>query len=374
MKKVISIILIVVMLSSIFVVYAEDADTSTKSQVPSSMSFTVDEAVEYALENNRDIIIQDINIERAEVSSDKTIFETNKYADYEAVNKKMRDLGVHRRSGKLYTDKAMWNKEITINEIKYNVTKKYYDLFKAAEMVEIANNGLILAKDVYDQSVLKHKLGTISSQQLLFSESELKQSESNLDKAKLAFELQRMNFNTELGLPLTTNIQLISRISYSKQKEVDLESSVKEAMENNAMLKALEEGYEISKLSLEAISVKYPSNTFNYKEQKINSEEMLKKLEDVRNNVEFQVRSSYLTAKSEESQIETYEKLVEKAENMYNISLLSYDVGVSTANDVASARIGLMNAKTELLNKIHAYNTALLDFEYSMGLGKIKLD
>lgn len=374
MKKFISITLIIMLLSSIFIVYAEDVETPTKPQVPKAMSFTIEEAIQYALDHNRDIKIQDIHIEKAEIGSSKTIFETNKYADYEIVNKRLRDLGVARRAGKLQTDIAHWNKDITINEIEYNTTKIYYDLFKAKEMVSIAEEGLALAKNVYDQSILHHKLGTISSQQLLFAETELKQAESNLDSAKLGYEIQKMNFNDELGLPLTTSIQLKSNISYTKHADIDLEGAVKEGFENNAMLKVLQENYEISKLTLEAISIKYPSNTFNYKEQDAQIEETLKNLEKSKNMVEFQVRSSLLIAETEGKQIDTYKKSVEKSENIYRLSLLSFDVGEITVNDVASSRIGLMNTKAELLNKIHSYNIAMLDFEYSKGLGKAKIN
>lgn len=374
MKKTISIILIVLMLSSIFVVYAEDTKTPTQTQVPKTMSFTVEEAVQYAVDHNRDIKIQDIYIEKAKVGSSKTIFETNKNAEYEVVNKKLRDLGVARMAGKLQTDIANWNKEITINEVKYNTTKMYYDLFKTSEMVNIAESGLTLAKNVYEQGVLKLKLGTISSQQLLFLETELKQAESNLDNAKLGYELQKMSFNNELGLPLTTDIQLKSRISYTKHKEIDLENSVNEGFKNNGMLKVLQENYEISKLTLQAISVKYPSNTFMYKEQDVKTEETLNNLEKSKNKVEFQVRSSLLTAENEEKQIDTYNKSVEKAENIYRLTLLSFEVGESTVNDVAKSRIGLMDTKVQLLNKIHSFNNAMLDFEYSTGLGKAKLN
>lgn len=383
-------ILIVMMLSSMFIVYAEDVediedteteetteteeDTEEEPQMPKVMSFTIDEAIQYGIEHNRDIKIQDINIEKAEIGSSKTIFETNKYADYEIVSKKLRDLGVARKAGKLQTDAAHWNKEITINEIEYNITKKYYDLLKTEEMVDIAREGLELANNAYDQSVLKHKLGAISSQQLLFSETELKQAETNLDNAILGYEIQKMSFNDELGLPLTTDIQLKSRISYTKTQETNLESAVKEGLDNNATIKALEENYEIGKLTLEAVSSKFPSNTFRYKEEDVKIEETLKNLEKTENKVEFQVRSSYLSAKREERQISTYEKLVEKSENIYRLTLLSFDVGESTVNDVASARIGLMNTKVDLLNAIHSYNIAMLDFEYSKGLGTMKVN
>jgi outer membrane protein TolC len=374
LKKFISIVLAVLMISGLAAAYAEDGGKLTQQQEAREMSFTVEEAVQYALDHNRDIKIQDINIEKADIGFDKTIFETNKYADYEIVQKKLKQLGVQRRAGKLQTNIAHWNKQITINEIEYNVTKEYYELYKAAEMVSIAEEGLSLAKNVYEQSVLKHKLGTISSQQLLFSETELKQAESNLDKAKLGYELQKMTFNDELGLPLTTDIQLKSQIDYKKHDEINIENAVKEGLENNVMLKALQEDYEISKLTLEAISVKYPSNTFNYKEQDVKIEEALKNLEKSKNAVEFQIRSSYLIAETEEKQIDTYNKSVEKAENIYKLTLLSYDVGESTVNDVASSRINLMNSKIELLNEIHSYNIAMLDFDYSKGIGKTKLN
>lgn len=37
------------------------------------------------------------------------------------------------------------------------------------------------------------------------------------------------------------------------------------------------------------------------------------------------------------------------------------------------ANINLMNTKKELTSQIHAFNMALLDFQYSTGLGKTPL-
>lgn len=361
------------MLTSVILVYAEDEKTK-EPEVAETMSFTIDQAVQYALDHNRDIKIQDIYIEKAALDSSKTLYDMRKYADYEVITKRLKDSGATKRGADLQKNIADWNKEITTNEIKYNTRKKYYELVQSAEMVKITEEGLALAKNVYDQSLLKHKLGVISSQQLLFAETELKQAESNLDNAKLGYESQRMGFNDELGLPLTTKIELASKITYSKSEKMDVEKAVKEGLENNAVLKVLRENHEIAKLSLKAIAAKYPSNTFNYKEQDIRVEETLKNLENTKNKIELQIRSSALLAETKEKQIDTYDKLVEKADNIHRLSLLSFDVGENTVNDVASSRIGLMNTKVELLNAIHSYNNAVLDFEYSKGLGTIKVN
>lgn len=373
MKRIILTILTAFMLSSSILVYAEEEKSTREPQISKTMSFTIDEAVEYALGHNRDIKIQDIYIEKAELDSSKILYDMKKYADYEVITRRLKDSGATERGATLQRGIADWNKEITRNEIKYNTRKKYYELFKSTEMVKVAKEGLDLSKNVYDQSVLKHKLGVISSQQLLFTETELKQAESNLDNAKLDYEGQRMSFNDELGLPLTTKIGLESKITYNKNDEIDVEKAVKEGLENNAVLKVLRENHEISKLSLDAISAKFSSNTFNYKEQDIKVEETLKNLENTKNKIELQVRNSSLVAETKERQIDTYDKLVEKAENIYRLSLLSFDVGENTVNDIASSRIGLMNTKVELLNAIHSYNIAMLDFEYSRGLGTMKV-
>ncbi|HMM69937.1 MAG TPA: TolC family protein, partial [Gudongella oleilytica] len=86
--------------------------------------------------------------------------------------------------------------------------------------------------------------------------------------------------------------------------------------------------------------------------------------------IEMQVRTSILNLQTAKKQIETFEKAVFQASEGVRIAELSFELGQNTATEVAQANLNLMNAKKNLAQQIHAYNLALLDFEYSTGIGK----
>ena len=84
----------------------------------------------------------------------------------------------------------------------------------------------------------------------------------------------------------------------------------------------------------------------------------------------MQVRSAAVNLTTAEKQIATFEKAVFQASEGVRIAELSFELGQNTPTEVAQANINLMNAKKNLAQQIHAFNMALLDYKYSIGIGK----
>ncbi|RKD33505.1 TolC family protein [Thermohalobacter berrensis] len=398
MKRIFSFLLICTMVLSLVASgYAIDnsSEQTTETEKETTVNqeekslqvrqFTLEEAINHALEHNRDLRISDISIKKAEVSYDdaiRVVKDYNKNKDEldkypipaeMLVDRKLLELGVIERSLELSVNLAKWNKQIRENEIKYNVQKAYYDLLLARKGMEIAKESLALAKDQYNKGKTMYELGTISSQQLLEMELAVSQAQSGYDASKMGYEMQKMNFNNTLGLPLDQDVELIDDIKYKEYEAIDLEKSIEDAFKNNAGLKVAKENYELAKLTLEAIKARYPEITYKYREQQIKVEEAAKNLENTKAMIEMGVRSAYLQLITAEKQIKTYEKAVEKAERALELAQISFELGQSTSTEVTQARIALMDAKKKLTEQIHAYNMALLDFKYSTGLGKTEI-
>lgn len=366
--------------------FAATDNSSVKQEEPALPStLSVEGAIEYALENSSDIFIMDLNYEKTKLFYKQKM---NSIEDHKNLSSYERSLllrqgfltydddmyiesGVAKKAEDLNIKISESNKEIKKNEIKYDVEKVYFDLLQVEKELEIAKEGLELAKKQYDQSKKMFELGTISNQQLLAVELAVSQAQSGYDAAEIGYELQKMNFNNTLGLPLNHNVKLTDSISYKQNEMADIDSSIKEAFKNNVGLYIASEKYEIEKLVLDGIKVKYPEITYKYKEQEIAVEEAAKSLEMAQNGIEMAVRSAHLNLMTAEKQIATYEKAVEKAQKALELAQVSFELGQNTSNDVTQARIELMDAKKNLSKQIHAYNMALLDFKYSTGLGKI---
>lgn len=401
MKRFMSFVLAVTMIFSISVItYAEDIVLS-ETDPSIEIELSLEQAIEYALEHSRDVKIQNLDMKRAELKYDQdrsTIrglddIEDISSMDYDLIpddedkpsykdfreaqqsiptyQLHLLDLGVLDRQLKLSKQISIWNKEIKENEIKYNVEKAYFDLLQSEKDLEIAREGLELVNRQYEQSKKMYELGTISRQQLLSVELAVSQAQSGLDMATMGYELQKMSFNNTLGLPLDQKVKLTDKIEYKEHEEISLEESIQAAKENSAMLKVSQEGFELSELTFKAVKARHSTpNQYKYREQEIAVEQSAKNLDMAKNGVEMSVRAAYYSLITAEKQIKTYEKAVENAQKAYELTELSYELGQNTANDVTKARIDLMDAKKNLSKQIHAYNLALLDYKYSIGLGK----
>ncbi|MTI66956.1 MAG: TolC family protein [Firmicutes bacterium] len=388
MKKIFTYVFVLVLtLSLITTSYAQDnekvieSSNESKDLKEAEIKFNLEKAIHYALENNDSMEIQELNIKKTEVSYDKNISDVDDFEDAPSyiqnqtpvVQRKMFKLGIMEKSADLSLNIAKWNKDIKINEIKYNVEKAYYDLAQAKKGVEIAKESVELAKEQFEQGKKMYELGTISNQQLLNIELGLARAQSGLDSAKMGLEMQEMNFNNTLGLDLDKKINLTDNVSYKEHEEIDLQEAITKALESNKSLEVTKTNHEISKLTLEAIKARYPKNTYKYREQEIEVKKAAKSVETAEKGIEMGVRSAYLQLTTAEKQIATYEKSVEKSERAYELAKLSFELGKSTTTEVNQARIDLMNAKKDLSSQIHSYNMALLDFRYSQGIGKTQI-
>lgn len=385
-----ALVLSVTALTSIKAVAAEETKASEKVEENKKlMKLSLDQAIEYALENGMDMKIQEIELQKAEVAYAEGIRDVKRAEnnvkdeeDYDMpprevegipeadINRALVNNGANRRGVKLAFDVAKWNKDKKVNEIKYNVEKAYFDLLQVEKELAISEENLALSQKQYDHGKLRYDLGLISKQQLLGVEMGLSQAQVGLDSARMYYELQLMSFQNTIGLPFDKEVDLTDDISYKKHEAIDLAAAIKKGLDNNVDIKAAEENYEVSKLTLAAKKVRYPENTYRYREQNALVANAEKSFETAKNGVEMGIRSSVLNLLTAESQIAIYEKTIVQAEEALKIAETSFDLGKNTSADVNKANIDLMNAKKDLSKQIHAYNLALLDYEYSIGIGK----
>lgn len=381
-------ILTITSLTPIRAFAAEDLDVKVETEATQTvMALSLDQAIEYALKNSKDIKIQEIELQKADVAYDEGIRDVKKAEKNideifsrdpitgmsvpdAAINRTLIENGASRRGVVLAYNIAKWNKDMKINEIKYNVEKAYFGLLQVEKELEIAKENFELSKKQYDHGKLRYELGLISKHQLLGFEMSLSQAQVGVSSAKNYYDLQLISFQNTLGLTFDKQVDLTDSISLKKYEPIDLDAAIKQGLENNVNLKAAKESYEISKLNLAATKVRYPEITYRYREKNAELAKAEKNLETVKNGVEISIRSAVINLLTAEKQIAIYEKTIIQAEQALKIAETSFDLGKNTSTDVQQANINLMNAKKELSKQIHAFNLALLDYEYSIGIGK----
>jgi len=382
-----SLIAIVLILSMSIPIYAETiAIENTTEAIEEIMKFSLQEAIDYALLNSKEMNLQRLELAKSEVQYtqnrkavrsaqdfydlDINIPRTYEITPDDNVNRAMIKNGASLRQVELAWNIANWNLVKKENQIKYNVEKAYFDLKKAETEVKIANENLALSQKQFEFGKLRFQVGLMSKQQLLGLELGLSQAKSGFDASDMAYKLQQMSFKNTIGMDLGIRVELIDTLEKKSYEPIILDDSIKLAFENNVNLKIAEESYEIQQLVLKATSGRFPEITFRYREKATEVAKAEQTLMTVKNGIEMGVRSSYLGLITAEKQIETFKLAVQQATEALRIAELSFELGQITPTEIAQANINLMNAKKSLAQQIHAYNLALLDFEYSTGIGK----
>ena len=352
------------------------------------LEFSLQEAIDYALENSKEMVIQRIEMEKSELEykqNKRSIKDTEDALDLmdrlsiprryevtpeENVNRALIKNGGAMKQVELVYNMAKWNHDTTENQIKYNVEKGYFDLLQVQKELNIATENLALTQNQYDHGLLRFELGMISKQQLLGLELSLSQAQSGYESAKMYYGLQKMSFRNTIGLELDKEFELTDTIEYREYEPIVLEDAIEAGLENNSNILIAERNVEIQELTLQATLSRFPPNTYRHRtqEQEVLNAEM--NLQAAKNGVEMQVRSAVLNLTTAEKQIATYEKAVYQASEGVRIAELSFELGQSTPTEVLQANLNLMNAKKNLAQQIHAFNMALLDYKYSIGLGK----
>ena len=89
----------------------------------------------------------------------------------------------------------------------------------------------------------------------------------------------------------------------------------------------------------------------------------------IKDNVELEVRTDYLSMREAEKRITTAQVAVASAEEDYHIAVVRYQAGVGTNIDVMDAQEALTQAKTNYYQALYNYNTSKAALNTSMGVG-----
>ena len=143
------------------------------------------------------------------------------------------------------------NKSLKRAELKlvYDVSDMYYRLLSLQKQTEIASLDLERQSEAYEISKNKYDAGLIREVDLLQMEVDLAEAQNNYDIAILNQDAQINQFKKLIGLNLSDNIVLNSKLDYSSVL-VDPDIAVKYALSNRLEIREYEIRIEEQKLNI----------------------------------------------------------------------------------------------------------------------------
>jgi len=392
-KSILVTVIILALITSSFVF----AQENSKSE-DDVLELSLKEALEIAEENNQQVKISELGLEKAKLAKKQYRYQDKKAKDMEDAIKEaieqwnqlpeemQRELeeeglkpvdpglsssfeytyqmDILEKTTDIGVKLAEAGIDVTVKGIHFGVEAAYYGALSAKENTMIAEAALERQKDMLKIAQAQYNVGTVAKKDVLDAEVQLASAEANLLKAQVQEEKAYINLKRLLGLPLDKPIKLTDYFEYNpKDLEKNLEEIIEEAQQSRIDIMSAEGTFEIAKLDFDLNSKVYPSNTFIYKEKEHAMEEARMKLADTRSSVEAEVRGIWLDLKEAETNIFVLDKSLEMAEESLRIAKLSYEAGLIRSVDVAAAEEGFKQVQLQRSAVIYNYNLARLKLE-----------
>ncbi|MGE4284388.1 MAG: TolC family protein [Clostridia bacterium] len=341
------------------------------SDAAEEKTFSLQQAIDYALENSPLIVISETGIEKAKVSSKeaRSVYNKAEDAPVMAFESQLSKDGYYKRMAEMGLKLAEQGKVQTVESVKFAVENNYFTLLNAKENLNIQEDIYNLAVENLNIANQKYDLGTISEIELLSFKTSVAQAEVDRKSAQRALEYAQMNFNKALGMPLNTKVQLTDAIKVEAPESIDIEEKVSQAFVNRMEIISAKEQYEADKLYFEITAKWYPSNTYKHQQAKQTVELSEYSLTNTNQTVEISVRKAHM------DMLDAYESLVvlqqteEQLQKVYDIAKIKYENGMGTNTEVLEAMNQLKEIKLGKSKAQLGYNLTKKQFEVSYGVG-----
>ncbi len=362
-KKLVSGFLVsLLMLSGFGINYAVGVDG------PEVKALSLEEAIELAMQNNPDMEIDGLAVEKAEeeykLARDQARdLKNDMVTTYELglakwVNPKAKEVALILEEKK---------RDVGEKKLKLDVEKAYYDVLKAEKGLEIERAGLTYMQDQLKIAETAYKVGTKAKLDVTTAEAAVAGYQASVTRAENTYRTSVMELNRITGLDLDTPLKLTSKFAVEKAGEsINLEETINQALEDNIDILAAKKTLELNEVQYEVAKKFYVRGVTAYDTAEIDkqSAEATVRKQDL--NTRASVRKSYLTLFSLEKMIDWQTKEVEKAKENARVLMLKYEAGLATSLDARNAAIDLEKAEQNLSNSIYDYNLTKSQFKYQL--------
>jgi outer membrane protein TolC len=281
---------------------------------------------------------------------------------------------------------------------------EYLEVIAAKARVESARAQLDTANALYEQTAQKRSVGLVaqidvnrSQVQALTQQQRLISLQNNL--AKLKISLAR-----SIGLPPTDQYEITDEIPFSPAPALALDDALKQAFQQRTDLKAAQaqlraaerahaaaRGERLPSLAVNADygvigttpsqshgtfavtgTVRIPLWQGGRTEGDIEQADAAlaqrrAELEDLRNQVEAEVRNDYLDLQASVSQVEVASKNLETSKQTLELTRQRFEAGITDSVEVVQSHESLATAELDYINSVFAHNLAKLSLARSVG-------
>lgn len=288
-------------------------------------------------------------------------------------------------------------------DLIYNITTGFFNLFKAQRQVGIDKAQVEQSQNAYNIGRMKQQAGLLAEVDVLRLEIDLANAQNSLSTSQALLEQNQDSFKNLIGLEISDAIKVVAGLEYAPVS-VSFEAAIDKALQYRTELRSDEIAIELSELNVietdarreikgelyarfgllnradefndafrdfnddrsVIVSMTVPLWDWNqnaYSVQSQNASLMSKKLAqaDRIRSIKIELRSAVRNLKSADKRVQITRRSEDLAQKNYRISLLKFENGDLSSQELALEQTRLTTAKTNYLNAIIDYKQALAD-------------
>jgi outer membrane protein TolC len=334
--------------------------------IPTEITLPLQQAVDLAVKNNQQVLLAQIDRIKKQNHHLMLPEQSDLEGSYmESAFAGKRAIYLAPKIAERQKQQAEQIYEITINGVKIQAESAFYELIKARENEQIASNALQRADEQLRMANSKYAVGTVARIEVIQNEAVQAAARAALTSAQTNRRQKMLELNKVIGLDMATVINP-SGVFEFKAEEFTLQLLLDEAGQEAMSIITAQNNADIAQWNYEAYVDYYGSNNQDAQlaKEDVSSANVL--LEQAKNNIVSAVNQSYSNFKSLEEQYQYLLKAVELSQEAYRLQKLSYDVGMTTFENVQKASNDLQKAEATLSECIFAYNTIKSSMKYSI--------
>jgi len=326
-----------------------------RGEAQENVTLSLQDAVKLALENSNEAQLAKKNLEEAQVT-----FQEGK-ATLLLSPSVIQELSLQ-NTWKL----AQRNYEMTLTQHALSVEEGYYNVLKAEQSLELAQNNLKSAENQYQNIRTKYSLGMVAEIDLLSTELELNRAKNEIQNSQRALSLAQFQFNQLIGNRENKNYQLSDKLNF-QPLEVNLEESLEYALAHRLEIEQARDNVTLKEKEVEVNSNPY-TPPLTLQKSKVQLAQAQINLENTQSSIILEVRKNYSTLKDAEELVPLQAQSSKIAQEKLRIAQAQFDAGLITTVDLLDEQNNTYEADTAYLQAVFDYRVAQATFFTSLGM------
>jgi outer membrane protein TolC len=283
----------------------------------------------------------------------------------------------------------------------------YLEAVAGESRVDAARAEVRTAQAVYDRAHDMRKAGVVPGIDVVRSQVELQAQQQQLIFLENQFQEEKLDLARAIGLPMAQQFRLTDKVPYTPPPEIGLDAALSRALQSRADYQSALASVRAAESQKKAArSEGLPSLNFHadygdigpspgdshgtysvaaslkiplfqggkVRGDVLEADALLKEreseLQDLRNKIEYQVRTSFLDLKSSEEQVQVAQHTVALADEQLKEARDRFSAGVVNSLEVVQSQQAVATADENYISSLYRYNVAKASLARALGLAE----